>query len=70
MVMDRSEPGWREYLPANLVDERGLMILQVTNLCGVQLNILQSGFLLYLLLALVLAALCWPGWWRSAAGRG
>ena len=70
MVMDRSEPGWREYLPANLVDERGLMSLQVTNLCGVQLNILQSGFLLYLLLALVLAALCWPGWWRSAAGRG
>ena len=46
-------------MPANLVDERGLSSLQVTHLFGVQLNILQSGLLLYLLLALAMAGLCW-----------
>lgn len=69
MTLDRTEPGWREFMPANLVDERGLNSLQVTKLFGVQLNILQSGLLLYLLLALALAALCWSGWRRSAVGR-
>lgn len=69
MTLDRTEPGWWEFMPANLVDERGLNSLQVTHLFGMQLNILQSGLLLYLLLALVLAALCWPCWRRSAAGR-
>ena len=70
MVNGYNEPGWREYLPANLVDERGLMSLQVTNLFGAQLNALQSGFLLYLGIAVVLTALCWPFWRRSAEGRG
>ena len=55
-------------MPANLVDERGLSSLQVTHLFGVQLNILQYGLLLYLLLALAMAGLCWLGWRRNAAG--
>lgn len=67
MTLDRTQTGWWEFMPANLVDERGLNSLQVTRLFGVQLNILQSGLLLYLLLALVLAALCWLGWRRQAA---
>lgn len=62
-------PGWREYLPANLVDERGLLSLQITNLFGVQLNVLQSGLLLYLAIAAALTALCWPFWRRSAQGN-
>lgn len=69
MVLDQTQEGWWEFMPANLVDERGLSSLQVTHLFGVQLNILQSGLLLYLLLALVLAVLCWLSWRRSAAGR-
>ena len=68
MANEYNVPGWREYLPANLVDERGLLSLRVTNLCGVRLNILQSGFLLYLAVAAVLTALCWLGWRRSAEG--
>ena len=69
MTLDRTQTGWWEFMPANLVDERGLSSLQVTRLFGVQLNILQSGLLLYLLLAFVLAFLCRPGWRRSAAGK-
>lgn len=69
-VMDRTEPGWRAYLPANLVDERGLMSLQLANLFGVQLNLPQSGLLLYLALAAVLTALCWFGWRRNYSGKG
>lgn len=69
LAMERNSPGWREYLPANLVDEQGLSSLQVTNLFGVQLNLLQSGFLLYLAIAVVLTALCWLGWRRCVAGR-
>lgn len=69
MTLDRTQPGWREFMPANLVDERGLNSLQVTRLFGMQLNILQSGFLLYLLLALVLTALCRLGWRKIATGK-
>lgn len=69
-VLDRTQEGWWEFMPANLVDERGLNSLHLTDLFGVQLNILQSGFLLYLLVALVLAASCWSGWLRSASGNG
>lgn len=70
MTLDRTQPGWWEFMPANLIDERGLNSLQVTRLFGVQLNILQSGLLLYLLLSLALIALCWVGWRRSAARKG
>lgn len=68
MTLDRTEPGWWAYMPGNLVDERGMNSLQITNLFGVQLNILQSGFLLYMALAVVLFVLCRLGWRRSAAG--
>lgn len=60
-VLDRTQDGWWEFMPANLVDERGLNSLHITNLFGVQINILQFGFMLYLLVALGLAVLCWLG---------
>ena len=66
MILDRTQEGWWEFMPANLVDERGLNSLLLTNLLGARLNILQSGLLLYLLLALVLTVLCWLGWRRGA----
>lgn len=69
MTLGRTQTGWWEFMPANLVDERGLSSLQVTHLFDVQLNILQSGLLLYLFLALALTALCWLGWRRSPIGR-
>ena len=69
MVLDRTQEGWWEFMPANLVDERGLNSLQVTHLFGARLNILQSGLLLYLLLALAMAGLCWLGWRRNAGGK-
>jgi len=65
-VLNRTQEGWWEFMPANLVDERGLNSLHITNLFGVQINILQFGFMLYLLVALGLAVLCWLGWRRSA----
>lgn len=68
-VLDQTQEGWWEFMPANLVDERGLNSLHITNLFGVQLNILQSGFMLYLLVALGLTVVCWLGWRRNA-GRG
>lgn len=68
-IMNQTEPGWRAYMPANLVDERGLMSLQIMNLFGAQLNLLQSGLLLYLALAVVLTALCWLCWRRNAVGE-
>ena len=68
MTLDRTQAGWWEFMPANLVDERGLSSLQLTRLFGVPLNILQSGLLLYLLLALALTALCRSGWRRAQKG--
>ncbi len=67
-VLDRTQEGWWEFMPANLVDERGLVSLHITNLFGAQLNILQSGLALYLIVSAALAALCWLGWRRSARG--
>ena len=58
---------WTEYLPANLVDERALTSLRLTNLFGLKLNFIQSGFLLYLLIAVILFGLCWLDWRRKAA---
>ena len=66
MANEYDVPDWREYLPANLVDERGLISLRVTKLLGMQLILLQSGLLLYLTIAAALTALCWLGWRRSA----
>ena len=31
-----------------------------------KLNFIQSGFMLYLLIAVILFGLCWLGWKRSA----
>ena len=65
--MRQYQGDWAEYLPANLVDEHALVSLRLTNLFGLRLNFAQSGFLLYLLIAVILFALCWLGWRRNAA---
>lgn len=67
-LLTRTQSGWLEFMPTNLVDVRGMNSLHVTNLFGVQLNILQSGFLFYLLVSLALTALCWLRWWQNAQG--
>lgn len=69
-TMRQYQADWAEYLPANLVDEHALMSLRLADLFGLRLNFIQSGLLLYLLIAVILFALCWLGWRRSAAGRG
>ena len=58
-----------DYLPGQLVDYTVFLNTDLTSVFGVQLNQVQSGFLLYLLIAVILFALCWLGWRRSAAGR-
>lgn len=68
-AMRQYQADWAEYLPTNLVDEHALVSLRLTDLFGLRLNFIQSGFLLYLLIAVVLFAMCWLGWRRSAAGR-
>lgn len=60
------EEEWAAYLPNNLVDEQALLSLRLTDLFGLRLNFIQSGFLLYLLIAVILFGLCWLGWRRNA----
>ena len=58
------------YLPGNLISPRILGNFRLTNLLGHQFNTIQMGFLLYGGAVVLLLALCWPGWQRSAAGKG
>lgn len=58
------------YLPARLINPDTFRILDLTELGGLQLNIFQSGALLYGVIGSVLLTLCWFGWRRwAAAGR-
>ena len=66
-TMRQYHADWAEYLPANLADEHALMSLRLTDLFGLKLNFIQSGFLLYLLIAVILFGLCWLDWRRKAA---
>ena len=60
---------WAEYMPANLVDQRALMSLTLTNIFGIRLNFFQSGFLLYIALAMILLVVCWLCWrWKATKG--
>ncbi len=54
------------YLPARLINPDTFRIMDLTELGGLQLNIFQSGALLYAVIAVVLLALCWFGWRRWA----
>ncbi len=58
-----------EYLPNQLFNTTpSLCNRNLVNLFGRYLNNLQFGFVLYGGLAVVLLALCWLGWRRSAKG--
>lgn len=61
--------GWAGYLPENLMGWNGLHNVDLVNVFGVYLNNLQFGPLLYLAITMLLLALCWLGWRRSAVGR-
>lgn len=69
MTLDRTEPEWREFMPANLVDEWGLNNFQVTKLFGVQLKHTPVRPLAVPALGAALAALCWLGWRKGSAGK-
>ena len=59
-----------EYLPDQLFNSTVVLRnVNLVNFFGVYLNNLQFGFILYGGLAVMLIALCWLGWRRSAAGR-
>lgn len=58
--------GWAGYLPYNLISTNGLNNVELVNIFGVYLNNFQFGPLLYLAITVLLLALCWLGWRRSA----
>ena len=60
--------GWTGYLPENLLSWNGPHNVDLVNIFGVYLTNFQFGPLLYLGITLVLLALCWLGWRRSAQG--
>ncbi|MCM1188605.1 MAG: hypothetical protein NC541_04860 [bacterium] len=62
--------GWAGYLPDNLIGWNGILNLEPVNFFGAHLTNLRFGPLLYLALTALLLALCWPGWRRSAVGKG
>lgn len=58
------------YLPIALVNASVLTGKKLAHFFGLTLNYIQAGILVYLAVTVLLAALCWLGWRRSAAGRG
>ena len=60
-----------EYLPNQLFNAiPTLRNVNLVHFFGAYLNNLQFGFILYGGLAVMLIALCWLGWQRSALGKG
>ena len=71
-ILDRFRPGpygWAGYLPNYLISRDGVRNAELVNIFGVYLNNFQFGPLLYLAITMLLLALCWLGWRRSAVGR-
>lgn len=54
------------YLPHNLITWDGFLNVSLFKVFGMYLNVFQVGLLLYPLIAVVLFALCWLCWRRSA----
>jgi len=61
--------GWAGYLPENLMGFWGPHNMELVKVFGVYLNDFQFGPILYMGITLILLALCWLGWRRSAAGK-
>lgn len=61
---------WGDYFRQYLMGYYGVNNLRLVNLFGLYLDNYQFGSLLYGAAAALLMAVCWPGWRRSAAGRG
>ena len=57
------------YLPIALVNASVLTGKKLAHFFGLTLNYIQAGILVYLAVTVLLAALCWLGWRRSAMGR-
>ena len=65
----RPEGRAADYLPFNLFATGSLENGRLTELAGIQLNIFQSGFLLYLVLTAILLLLCALVWrWNATRG--
>ena len=64
-----SARGWLGYLPEKLTGWNGPVNLHLVKIFGVYLDNFQFGSLLYVAIAVLLFALCWLCWQRSAAGR-
>ena len=64
-----SARGWLGYLPEKLTGWNGPVNLHLVKIFGVYLDNFQFGSLLYVAIAVLLFALCWLFWQRSAAGR-
>ena len=66
----RPEGRAADYLPFNLFATGSLENGRLTELAGIQLNIFQSGFLLYLVLTAILLLLCALVWrWNAVSGK-
>ena len=58
------------YMPNCMFDSMSVLSdVHLVHILGMTFNKLQFGYLLYGLLTVLLLALCWLGWRRSAAGR-
>jgi len=71
-ILDRWHPmpyGWAGYLPENLMGFWGPHNMELVKVFGVYLTDFQFGPILYLGITIILLALCWLGWRRSAAGK-
>ena len=58
-----------DFLPYRMIEWNALSNVRLVNIFGIYLNHFQSGLLLYLAITILLLALCWLGWRRSALGK-
>lgn len=57
-----------DFLPHRMIEWNALSNVRLVNIFGIYLDHFQSGLLLYLAITILLLALCWLGWRRSARG--
>jgi len=55
-----------DFLPYRMIEWNAISNVRLVNIFGIYLNHFQSGLLLYLIITILLLALCWLGWRRGA----
>lgn len=58
-----------DFLPSHMIAWSSLSNVRLVNIFGIYFDHFQFGLLLYLAITILLLALCWLGWRRSAAGK-